>query len=157
MSKKKHREKNNQVNNQGGINPQILDMLRGSNLDFGKVSSLISAMNQDGFDINSISAIMQGNKNNNMNLGNQNNNMKLGNQNNNMDFGNFDLGNIKNTLNNMDQNNCNFDTYGHFQNNNEINDENIEMLLIVKSVVNPKKARFLDKVIEMYKQGEIIY
>ncbi|WP_297435821.1 hypothetical protein [uncultured Clostridium sp.] len=149
MSKKKHREKNKEGNQQGGINPQILDMLRGSNLDFGKVSSLISAMNQDGFDINSISAMMQGNQ--------KNNNMNIGNQNNNMDFGNFDLGNIKNTLNNMDQNNCNFDTYGHFQNNNEINDENIEMLLIVKSVVNPKKARFLDKVIEMYKQGEIIY
>ncbi|MGL4761341.1 MAG: hypothetical protein ACRC6T_05070 [Sarcina sp.] len=153
MSKKKHREKRkNENENIAGMNPQIMDMLRGSNIDMNKVSAIMGAMNQNGFDINSLAGLLQ--NNGGMNLPNMNNSQ-------------MDLGNISSMLKNMDMHNNNF-TSNNESNNASVNfsannysvydtDENIEMLLTIKSVVNPKKARFLEKVIEMYKNGEINY
>lgn len=154
MSKKKHRDKRKFENdNMLGINPQLMEMLRGSNIDMNKVSALMGAMNQDGFDINSLATIL-GNGGAN-NLPNMNNSQ-------------MDLRDISSMLKNMDLNNNNFSNNmnnripninpnNNYVNVNYTNDENIEMLLIVRSVVNPKKARFLDRVIEMYRNGEINY
>ena len=152
MSKKKHRDKKNNENNGGfGINPQIMEMLKGSNIDMNKISSIMGAMNQDGFDINSLAGVLQNNSG--LNMPNSNNSQ-------------MDFGNIKSMLNNMDINNNsvlgNNNNFNNNPNNGNFNnsygtDENIEMLLIIKSVVNPKKARFLERVIEMYKNGEIEY
>ena len=159
MSKKKHRDKRKFENDNAlGINPQLMEMLRGSNIDMNKVSALMGAMNQDGFDINSLASLLG---NGGMNLPNMNNSQ-------------LDLATISSMLGNMDLNNNNFTNMNNMNhrtnqgmnpNNNYVNvnykvsdnDENIEMLLIVRSVVNPKKARFLDRVIEMYRNGEIKY
>ena len=151
MSKKKHREKRKNEN-MLGINPEIMEILRGSNIDINKVSALMGAMNQDGFDINSLATI----------LGNVGSNLP------NINNHQMDLGNIASMLKNMDLNNNNFgnnritnmtpdNNYVDINYHSEDNDENIEMLRIIRSVVNPKKAKFLDKVIEMYKNGEINY
>ncbi|MGL4451672.1 MAG: hypothetical protein ACRCTZ_10820 [Sarcina sp.] len=152
MSKKKHRDRRkNENDNPMGINPQIMEMLQGSNIDMNKVSALMGAMNQDGFDIGSLARLLGGGG---MNLPNMNNSQ-------------MDLNNISAMLKNMDLNNNNFGNNMNKQNSNnsyvnanytvQDTDENIEMLLIIKSVVNPKKAKFLEKVIEMYKNGEINY
>lgn len=152
MSKKKHRDrKKNENENIMGINPQIMEMLRGSNIDINKVSALMGAMNQDGFDINSLARMLSGGGINTPSMNNSQ----------------IDLNNISAMLKNMDLNNNNFanDINNQNFNNKYVNanytlqdtDENIEMLLAVKSVVNPKKAKFLEKVIEMYKNGEINY
>lgn len=141
MSKKKHRDKRKENEGPYNINPQILDLLKGSNIDMSKVSTLMAAMNQDGFDINSISSMMQNNNFNGYSNGNNNNGL--------------DINKINSMLNNMD--NYSVDNFTNDKNNNNFMDENIEMLLSIKSVVNPKKAKFLDKVIEMYRDGKIVY
>ncbi|MGL5820231.1 MAG: hypothetical protein ACRCYE_01195 [Sarcina sp.] len=153
MSRKKHREKRKDMNydNNIGVNPNIMELLQGSNLDINKINTLISAMNQDGFDINSLASLLNNGAINN--LPNSNN---MG----------FDMSTINNMLNNLDNYNNNFKGNTNYQNENYQNinnfknidsDENIEMLQAIKSVVNPKKAKFLDRVIEMYKRGEIKY
>ncbi|MGL4742390.1 MAG: hypothetical protein ACRC41_16620 [Sarcina sp.] len=147
MSRKKHRDKKKDMNydNNIGVNPNIMELLKGSNLDINKINTLMNAMNQDGFDINNLASLLNGTNNSVQNSNN----------------GNFDINAINNMLNNLDNYNNNFPKNEHYQDINNFKfteaDENIEMLQAIKSVVNPKKARFLDRVIEMYKRGEIKY
>lgn len=185
MSRKRRRERrsdddmnnnnnNNNNDNPMGLNPQLLNMLGANNIDMSKVSQMMAAMNQDGFDINSIGNLLSGKGNQmgngqgfpgmppefsnianmmgNMNNMNRNNrNFSNNNLNSNLDNNNFVNNNMNNNMNN------NFKHKVKNNSNMMHEDENIEMLLAVKSVVNNQKAKFIDKIIEMYKNGEIEY
>lgn len=83
MSKKRHRDRmnynymnsdpryqmrNNMYNNPFGINPQQLLNMLGGNLDLNSLNNLITSMNKDGFDFNSMNQRMNSyNMNNNAN------------------------------------------------------------------------------------------
>lgn len=143
MSKKKHRDRKQENENGFSINPQILELLKRSNIDISKISTLMAAMNQNGFDINNINSLLQNNMANNYG--------------NNFQNSNLDINKITSMLNNMDRNNMDINKFEKMQESNDFTDDNIEMLLTIKSVVNSKKAKFLDKVIEMYRDGKIVY
>lgn len=178
MSKKRHRDRRNDedMQNNMGLNPQMMDMLKANNIDVSKFSEMMSAMNKDGFNINNLSSLLSGG---NMggglqggfpNMGNmppgmaglasmmqnmnRNNRGFMNNNQNGMYQNNMNPNNMN--PNNMHQNNMHSNNMNNMQSKANI-DENIEMLLSIKSVVNPQKAKFIDKVIEMYKNGEIKY
>lgn len=83
MSKKRHRDRmnynymnsdpryqmrNNMYNNPFGINPQQLLNMLGGNLDLNSLNNLITSMNKDGFDFNSMNQRMNSyNMDNNFN------------------------------------------------------------------------------------------
>lgn len=85
---------------------------------------------------------------------------------------NRQMHNNNNMNNNMHNNNMNNNMHNNMNNNRNLNinkeqkkhenikgdsDENIEMLLSVRRLVDDEKVKFIDKVIEMYKAGEIKY
>lgn len=176
---------NNRNNSFGGINPQMLEMLGLNNMDMNKLSMLMTSMNRDGFDINMLGQLLGGMQNNpttnrNANMNGMNNPMSnmAGNMPGNMAAMMSMLGNMNNRQmhnnnmnNNMHNNNMNNNMHNNMNNRNlNINkeqkkhenikgdsDENIEMLLSVRRLVDDEKVKFIDKVIEMYKAGEIKY
>ena len=121
MSKHRKREKYNSeqqrygpvYNNPFGINPQQLISMLGGNMN--GIGNILSSMNRNGFDFNS----MNNNMNNNIN---QNNSFKKHNNDN-------------------------------IEDEEESRDENIEMMLSVRKIIDPQKIEFIDKVIECYKNG----
>ncbi|GAA0761483.1 MULTISPECIES: hypothetical protein [Clostridium] len=171
MSRKKRRHKgervvnensNNRTNNAPfGINPAQLMSMLGGNMDMSQIGSMLSSMKMDGLDLN------------NFNLGNFNNNH----QENNVNPGNrniFDLGALQGMMNNLGLGNFNFNNnspqYSNLTNENNLNisdddidsidnevlydDENIQMLIAIKSIVDPKKAAFIERIIEAYNKGD---
>lgn len=157
MSKRRHRsrpqqeEQNNmgqnnmnQNNNPFGINPtQLLSML-GGNFDMGGLNNMLSSMNMDGFDLG------------NLNLGNLQNMFSgmPGMQGNNQQMGNINLGNLGN-LNDFSGgfNQDGFNAGGFNNGGFTGEDENIQMLMAIKAIVDPRRASFIDKVIQKYNEG----
>lgn len=204
MSKRRHRTRdddymqpmNNRNNSFGGINPQMLEMLGLNNMDMNKLSTLMTSMNRDGFDINMLGQLLGGMQNNpaanrnGMNnpmanpMGNPMANLAgnmaggmpgniaammsmLSNMNNRQTHNN-NMNNMNNMHNNMNNNmHNNMNNINSMNNTNKeqkkhedikgSSDENIEMLLSVRRLVDDEKVKFIDKVIEMYKAGEIKY
>lgn len=91
-------------------------------------------------------------------LGNMNNRQMHNNMNNNMNnnMHNNNMNNMHNNMNNNRNLNINKEQKKH-ENIKGDSDENIEMLLSVRRLVDDEKVKFIDKVIEMYKAGEIKY
>lgn len=174
MSRKKRRHKgdravnensSNRMNNAPfGINPAQLMSMLGGNMDMSQIGNMLSSMNMDGLDLN------------NFNLGNLNNNH----QENNMNSSNrnmFDLGALQGMMNNLGLGNFNFNNNSPQQYSNVTNDsnnlnisddeidsldnelrdddENIQMLIAIKSIVDPKKAAFIERIIEAYNNGDL--
>ncbi len=169
MSKRKKRRREEfrreDINNATpfGINPAQLMSLLGNNIDFNQIGNMISSMKMDNLDLN------------NFNLNTKNNNQP--------NRTSFDLGPLQGFMNglglggnNITNNNSNI--FGNIDNTQkefeveEINekhksnfeesfqeeefleeDENIQMLIAIKSIVDSKKAHFLDRVIEEYNKG----
>ncbi|EJT5940608.1 TPA: hypothetical protein ACOTFX_002250 [Clostridium perfringens] len=179
MSKRRHKNKvsenSNQGNFMGGLNPQMLDMLGLGDVDINKVSEILSSMGSDGFDMNSINSILNnkdGSKNKSNKKGNMNNNNPLsammGNGNPMGDLSSImgllgggaqgmnQMGNMGNlgTIANMIGGNLGVP-------NNVSGDTSMDpivtMILSLKNFVDPQRARFLDKVLKMYKEGKITY
>jgi hypothetical protein len=148
-----------------GINPAQLMNLLGGNVDFNQIGNMLSSMKIDGLDLN------------NFNLNQVNNNQpnRTG-----VDFGplqgmmnNLGLGNINMQGSNPSSfsfvdNDAHIDNIEKEDLNEEVNpeneenlleedfleeDENIQMLIAIKSIVDSKKAIFIDKVIEAYNKG----
>ena len=121
MSKHRKREKYNSeqqrygpvYNNPFGINPQQLISMLGGNMN--GIGNILSSMNRNGFDFNSMNNNMNNNKN-------QNNSFKKHNNDN-------------------------------IEDEEESRDENIEMMLSLRKIIDPQKIEFIDKVIECYKNG----
>lgn len=179
MSKRRHKNKvsenSNQGNFMGGLNPQMLDMLGLGDVDINKVSEILSSMGSDGFDMNSINSILNnkdGSKNKSNKKGNMNNNNPLSAM---MGNGNpmGDLSSIMGLLGGgaqgMNQMG-NMGNLGAIANmmggnlgvpNNVSGDTSMDpivtMILSLKNFVDPQRARFLDKVLKMYKEGKITY
>ncbi|WP_297994442.1 hypothetical protein [uncultured Clostridium sp.] len=158
MSKRKHKSRgdtrrevtsenmnnaNNNMNNRQtynnspfGINPsQLLSSMFG-NIDMNQINGLLQSMNTQGFDFN------------NLNLGNLMGNMNpmasSMNQNNNSINVNND---IEDRQENRNTNNS------VFSENIDRNDENMQMLKAIRSIVNGDRLAFIDKVILMYNDG----
>ncbi|MBE6051320.1 MAG: hypothetical protein E7214_11915 [Clostridium sp.] len=122
-------------NNPFGISPQQLLGLLGSNIDMTGLGNILSSMGSEGFDLNSV--------NNQMNQGNFNNpNMNMQNS-----FANMD----GNTIN--QNKNCNNPNNIQEENSEMQEDENIKFLLSIKSIANPERIEFIDKIIELYNKG----
>ena len=179
MSKRRHKNKvsenSNQGNFMGGLNPQMLDMLGLGDVDINKVSEILSSMGSDGFDMNSINSILNnkdGSKNKSNKKGNMNNNTPLSAM---MGNGNpmGDLSSIMGLLGggaqgmNQMGNMGNLGTIANMMGgnlgvpNNVSGDTSMDpivtMILSLKNFVDPQRARFLDKVLKMYKEGKITY
>ncbi|MGO4933159.1 hypothetical protein [Clostridium perfringens] len=176
MSKRRHKNKvsenSNQGNFMGGLNPQMLDMLGLGDVDVNKVSEILSSMGSDGFDMNSINSILNnkdGSKNKSNKKGNMNNNNPLSAM---MGNGNpmGDLSSIMGLLGGGAQGMNQMGNLGAIANmmggnlgvpNNVSGDTSMDpivtMILSLKNFVDPQRARFLDKVLKMYKEGKITY
>lgn len=184
MSKRRRKNKvsenSNQGNFMGGLNPQMLDMLGLGNVDVNKVSEVLSSMGNDGFDMNSINSILNNNdggKNKGRDKGNMNNNNPLSAM---MGEGNpmGDLGSLMGLLGggaqgmnpmgnmgglgalaNMIGGNIGGGNLGTSNNisGDASMDPIVTMILSLRNFVDPQRARFLDKVLKMYKEGKITY
>lgn len=182
--KNKVSENSNQGNFMGGLNPQMLDMLGLGDVDVNKVSEVLSSMGSDGFDINSINSILN-NKDVGKNNSSKNKSNKKGNMNNNplsamMGDGNpmgdlsslmgllgsgaqgmNPMGNMGNlgAIANMMGGNMGGGNLGATNNisGDASMDPIVTMILSLKNFVDPQRARFLDKVLKMYKEGKITY
>lgn len=183
--KNKVSENSNQGNFMGGLNPQMLDMLGLGNVDVNKVSEVLSSMGNDGFDMNSINSILNNNdggknnssKNKGRDKGNMNNNNPLSTM---MGEGNpmGDLGSLMGLLGggaqemnpmgnmgglgalaNMMGGNIGGGNLGTSNNisGDASMDPIVTMILSLRNFVDPQRARFLDKVLKMYKEGKITY
>lgn len=182
--KNKVSENSNQGNFMGGLNPQMLDMLGLGDVDVNKVSEVLSSMGSDGFDMNSINSILN-NKDGGKNNSSKNKSNKKGNMNNNplsaiMGDGNpmgdlsslmgllgggaqgmNPMGNMGNlgAIANMMGGNMGGGNLGATNNisGDASMDPIVTMILSLKNFVDPQRARFLDKVLKMYKEGKITY
>lgn len=182
--KNKVSENSNQGNFMGGLNPQMLDMLGLGDVDVNKVSEVLSSMGSDGFDMNSINSILN-NKDGGKNNSSKNKSNKKGNMNNNplsamMGDGNpmgdlsslmgllgggaqgmNPMGNMGNlgALANMMGGNMGGGNLGATNNvsGDTSMDPIVTMILSLRNFVDPQRARFLDKVLKMYKEGKITY
>lgn len=159
MSKRKrrHRRESNTANensnlfnnNPFGINPNQLMGLLGGNFDFNQIGNLLSSMSNEGMNLN------------NFNLNNSNSNKGQ------FDFmNNFPLGNF-NTSNEANENIKKSEDSDEIEEENEDEDEeiiedddefieedeNIQMLIAIKSIVDSKKANFIERIIEEYSKG----
>ncbi|HHD2734800.1 hypothetical protein [Clostridium perfringens] len=185
MSKRRRKNKvsenSNQGNFMGGLNPQMLDMLGLGDVDVNKVSEVLSSMGSDGFDMNSINSILN-NKDGGKNNSSKNKSNKKGNMNNNplsaiMGDGNpmGDLSSLMGLLGGGAQGMNPMGNLGALANmmggnmgggnlgvpNNVSGDTSMDpivtMILSLRNFVDPQRARFLDKVLKMYKEGKITY
>lgn len=185
MSKRRRKNKVSENSNQGnfmeGLNPQMLDMLGLGDVDVNKVSEVLSSMGSDGFDMNSINSILN-NKDGGKNNSSKNKSNKKGNMNNNplsamMGDGNpmGDLSSLMGLLGGGAQGMNPMGNLGAIANmmggnmgggnlgatNNISGDASMDpivtMILSLKNFVDPQRARFLDKVLKMYKEGKITY
>lgn len=173
MSKRRRRRREDRINSQSssdlrnnipfGINPTQLMNLLGSNIDFNQIGSILSSMKTDGIDLNNFN-LDQGNSK-------QSNSMgfdftPLQNIMSNLGLGNFNLYNNESNISNFENNKINTENLDNIENENydeEIKedignefleeDENVQMLVAIKSIVDYKKAVFLDKVIDAYNSG----
>lgn len=155
MSKRKrrHKRENNIIennnpfnNNPFGINPNQLMGLLGGNFDFNQIGNLLSSMGNEG-----------------LNLSNFNLNNNQGNKNQ-FDFmNNFPLGNL-NSNNIVEENIANDEKINITDDDDDDEiieeddefieeDENIQMLIAIKSIVDSKKANFIERIIEEYSKG----
>lgn len=161
MSKRRHRdrsrESNNMSRNQGygvnsnnrfpfGINPQQLLGMLGGNFDMNRLGNMLNSMNMDGFDLNSMNQQMNWMNNNS----NAHSNMNNGNN-------NFNFENMMNAMNmmgnNLDENNEKIYQKNEDINIDEIDDENIQILMSLRRIVDPSKVEFVDRIIELYNKG----
>lgn len=169
-------------NNPFGINPSQLKGMLG-NIDMGQIGNILSAMNKDGFDLNNINLGSVQNIMSGMNeMSGGQNNQELSSMQKMMsgigikdnqglspiqemiaNMGNLQAtqDNIKNQEStNVKYNNNERDNSSHNKKNrNKENitdiqvDENIEMLISIRKIVNYDKVKFIDKVIELYNKG----
>ena len=150
MSKKKHKSRdannnrngnmNNQnnsynMNNPFGINPaQLLSLFGGA--DISQLGNMLSFMGRDGFDFSGLGGMGQ-------NLNNSSyNNMET-------NYNNQTTSEINDDEENFFDNERHNDTNGY-----DVKDDNIEFLKSIRSIVDPRRTKLIDKIIEKYLDGE---
>ena len=172
MSKRKRRRREEvrkddiNTNAPFGINPAQLMGLLGNNVDFSQIGNMLSSMKMDGLDLNNFNlnnqvssqttkpssdlGPLQGfmsslglndiGKNNNSNMFNGINNTE-------------DVVNSVNEEDEISEEHTNISQEEFDKEEFLEEDENIQMLIAIKSIVDSKKALFLDRVIEEYNRG----
>ncbi|MGL4850820.1 MAG: hypothetical protein ACRC28_18195 [Clostridium sp.] len=182
-SRKKHRNRENEVYGNGGMennNPLGLDFNTLSsllgNIDQNQLMSMVQMLGQNGINMDNMgNAFNNMGNNSGFNNGNNNNsnNMNYGNDknyNSNSNYGNNEnLNNEKksgeldtSTLINKLMGNSNEKSYEAIEQEKKLkeekesmeNDPNIEMLLAIRKIVNKDRVRFIDRVIQLYLKGE---
>lgn len=144
---------NRQGNNGFGLNPNQLLASMFGNVDMGQINNILQSMNTQGFDFNNLNLGnlqgLMGNMGGNMG-GNQNSN-----QGNSMNQNTTTEG-VKNNQNSMSeaQSNKSEEFVGNDYKNNMRNDENIQMLKALRSIVDDERVEFIDKIIEKYNDGD---
>lgn len=112
-------------NNPFGINPaQLLSMF--GNIDMNQISNLLQSMNTEGLDLN------------NLNLGPMQNLMN-------------GMGNIQGRQGKQTKSRAPANKEQKIDIDGE--DENIQMLIAIRSIVSDEKAMFIDKIIKLYNEG----
>jgi len=138
MSKRRHRNSRRDANNDNannrqqfsnnpfGINPaQLLSMF--GNIDMNQINNMLQSLNTDGFDFN------------NLNLGPLQN-MMSGN------------GHVQGKQERQASGRTPEKSKNHKINIGN-DDENIQMLMAIRSIVSEDKALFIDKIINLYNEG----
>lgn len=194
MSKHSKRDRKNDLGNSGfgfnmknnpfGIDPaQLIGIL--GNLDMGNFNYILSNMNKNGVDINSVNSNYQSRGDGNISNGNSTN---MGSSNLNLfgnmmgltgiKNGNFDMNALNSFAEKMGIGNNKFtDTKNDSKQSNhsgeeklkdlkaEYNsddtkegfyDENYQLLLSIRNIVDSNKRVFIDKIIEKYKAGDFL-
>jgi hypothetical protein len=124
-----HQVNNPILNNPFGINPkQLLGML-GANFNMNGLGSLLSSMNMDGFNFNSMPS----------NSRKENNSYKAPEEN---------ISNKDNTKNKKTKSDNNLEAKSEI-----IDDDNIEMLIALRTIVDSSRRDFVDKIIKLYESG----
>lgn len=167
MAKHKHREQSARVNETNninntksipfGIDPMQLMGLLGGNFDMNNMGNMLSSMNTNGFNLGNLGSIakMMGiNLDNNFlqgNMGTQNNDLNKNvytNVNSNKSYNNM---NTKSTVNQSVDKGIKKDLT---EKELKDNDVNLRFLMALRSYVHPDRIKFIDRIIEAYKNGE---
>ncbi|OOM75544.1 hypothetical protein CLPUN_32150 [Clostridium puniceum] len=172
MAKHKHRDQsarindannttnnnsNSNVNNKSipfGIDPMQLMGLLGGNFDINNMGSMLSSMNTNGFNLGNLGSIaqMMG-----LNLDNSFSQGNMSNQNNDFNKNIHTNVNQNKQYSNMNQKgtvNQNMDRSNKKETDGKENDINLMFLTALKSYAHPDRIKFIDKIIEAYKNGE---
>lgn len=153
MSKRRHKDRNRNMNNQNfgyswrnnmrgpmnnpfGITPQQLLSMFGGNIDMNRINNILSSMNREGYDINGLHEEM---KNHNFNNGMKYNN----NPQNEKEHNSNDL-EKNNNLNNKD-----VKSILEKAKIKKIDEDNMKFLINLKQIVDLKKQVFIDNIIDI--------
>lgn len=166
MAKHKHREQSarvneaNNINNNKsipfGIDPMQLMGLLGGNFDINNMGNMLSSMNTNGFNLGNLGSIakMMGiNLDNNFlqgNMSTQNNDFNK-NAHTNINTNKPYNMNNKTTVNQSADKNIKKDIS---EKELKDNDVNLRFLMALRSYVHPDRIKFIDRIIEAYKNGE---
>lgn len=171
MAKRKHRQQDSKINDSNtdnidnksipfGIDPMQLMGLLGGNFDMGNMGNMLSSMNTNGFNLGNLGSLAQMmglNLDNNFLQGNMNNtnsdinkNMHSNTSKSVKSYTNNNTNSKNNTSSNVDKNLRKSTNDKHASDN----DENLDFLMALKSYVHPDRIKFIDKIIEVYKNGE---
>ena len=175
MSKRKRRRRGevrrDEINTNApfGINPAQLMGLLGNNVDFNQIGNMLSSMKMDGLDLNNFNLNNQASsqvakpafdlgplqgfmsslglsdtgKNNNSNMFNNSSNAQ----------NDVNEENEENEVDEISEEHINISQEEFNKEEFLEEDENIQMLIAIKSIVDSKKALFLERVIEEYNKG----
>lgn len=126
-----------------GINPnQLLSSMFG-NIDMNQINGLLQSMNTQGFDFNNLNlGSLMGNMNNMSNASNIKSNSSDNNQ------PSSNNGNTNTIDDDLD-----FGINENFATKGERNDDNLQMLRAIRTIVGGERGLFIDRVITMYNDG----
>ena len=126
-----------------GINPnQLLSSMFG-NIDMNQINGLLQSMNTQGFDFNNLNlGSLMGNMNNMSNASNIKSNSSDNNQ-----------PSSNNGNNNTIDDDLDFGINENFAAKGERNDDNLQMLRAIRTIVGGERGLFIDRVITMYNDG----
>lgn len=177
MAKHKHRDQsarindtatnsndiNSNVNNKSipfGIDPMQLMGLLGGNFDINNMGNMLSSMNTNGFNLGNLGSIAQMmgiNLDNSFSQGNMTNpnndfnkNIRTNNNQNNQKKQNNNASQKGTVSQSVDKSNKN-NTDEKEANESDVN---LTFLMALKSYVHPDRIKFIDKIIEAYRNGE---
>ncbi|GEP62397.1 hypothetical protein CBE01nite_01650 [Clostridium beijerinckii] len=171
MAKHKHREQDqtsndtssnindNARNTPFGIDPMQLMGLLGGNFDMNNMGNMLASMNTNGFNLgnlNSIAQMMGLNLDNNLFQGNMSGSQSNVN-NKNMYSNPKEYSSNTNPKNSENLNEDKGVKKNNVTTNRNIKDKdaNLEFLMAIRSYAHPDRIKFIDRIIEAYKNGEL--
>ena len=149
---------NTNYGNPFGINPnQLLSMF--GNIDMNQINNMLQSMGSDNIDFNNLNLGSIQNLMNGFNGGmpggnstnqNKSNNSKQNNKKHTEEDIDLNLDDLN--LDDLNLDDLNLDDL-NLNSNNNINDENIQMLISLRSFVDEERKIFIDRIIKVYNEG----